>query len=127
MTRIIEGGPEERRRYLNLALAQATPGYAQALSDYSQALTQRNALLKQLFERGGDPDQLAYWDTLLADRGALIVHARIAAIQELEQLAARIHHRLTHSEEILRLVYQPAYDPLPAPAGAVRAAVAVRR
>jgi DNA replication and repair protein RecF len=117
MTRIIEGGPEERRRYLNLALAQTTPGYSQALSDYSQALSQRNALLKQLFERGGDPEQLAYWDTLLADRGALIVHARIAAIQELEQIAARIHHRLTHSEEILRLVYQPAYDPVPAPQG----------
>ncbi len=117
MTRIIEGGPEERRRYLNLALSQTTPGYSQALSDYGQALSQRNALLKQLFERGGDPEQLAYWDTLLADRGALIIHARIAAIQELEQIAARIHHRLTHSEEILRLVYQPAYDPVPAPQG----------
>ncbi len=117
MTRIIEGGPEERRRYLNLALAQTIPGYSQALSDYHQALSQRNALLKQLFERGGDPEQLTYWDTLLADRGALIVHARIAAIQKLEQIAARIHHRLTHSEEILRLVYQPAYDPVPAPQG----------
>ncbi len=117
MTRIIEGGPEERRRYLNLALSQTTPGYSQALSDYAQALSQRNALLKQLGERGGDPEQLTYWDTLLADRGALIVHARIAAIQELEQIAARIHHRLSHSEEILRLVYQPAYDPVPAPQG----------
>jgi DNA replication and repair protein RecF len=117
MTRIIDGGPEERRRYLNLALSQIVPGYSQALSDYGQALTQRNALLKQLFERGGDPDQLVYWDTLLADRGAFILHSRIAAVQELEQLAARIHHRLTNSAEILRLVYQPAYDPVPKPEG----------
>ena len=35
MTRIIEGGPDERRRYLNLALAQTVPGYEQALSDYA--------------------------------------------------------------------------------------------
>lgn len=117
MTRVIEGGPEERRRYLNLALSQTIPGYSQALSDYGQALTQRNALLKQLFERGGDPEQIIYWDTLLAERGAMIIHARITAVQELEQIAARIHHRLTHSEEILRLVYQPAYDPLPNPEG----------
>jgi DNA replication and repair protein RecF len=117
MTRIIEGGPEERRRYLNLALSQTTPGYSQALSEYAQAVTQRNALLKQLYERGGDPEQLTYWDTLLAERGALIIHARIAAVQELEQIAARIHHRLTHSEEILRLVYQPSYDPVPQPEG----------
>lgn len=117
MTRIIEGGPEERRRYLNLALAQTVPGYSQALSEYTQVLAQRNALLKQIFERGGDAEQLTYWDTLLADRGAQIIHARIAAIQELEQIAARIHHRLTHAEEILRLVYQPAYDPVPRPEG----------
>lgn len=115
MTRIIEGGPEERRRYLNLALAQSLPGYSQALSEYTQALSQRNALLKQICERGGDPEQLVYWDTLLAERGALIIHARIAAVYELEQLAARIHHRLTHSEEILRLVYQPAFDPAQQP------------
>ncbi len=117
MTRIIEGGPEERRRYLNLALSQTIPGYSQALSEYNQGLTQRNALLKQLFERGGDPDQLVYWDDLLAGRGGFIIHARIAAIQELEQLAARIHHHLTNTTEILRLVYQPAYDPVPRPEG----------
>jgi DNA replication and repair protein RecF len=117
MARIIEGGPEERRRYLNLALSQTVPGYSQAISEYGQALTQRNALLKQLSERGGDPEQLVYWDMLLAERGAAIIHARISAIHELEMLAARIHHRLTNSAEILRLVYQPAYDPVPRPEG----------
>jgi DNA replication and repair protein RecF len=117
MTRIMEGGPDDRRRYLNLTLAQAVPGYSLALSEYGQALSQRNALLKQLGERGGDPEQLVYWDTLVAERGALLIHARISAIQELEQLAARIHHRLTNGQEVLRLVYNPAYDPVPQPGG----------
>ena len=117
MTRIIEGGPEDRRRYLNLALAQTVPGYSQALHEYGQALAQRNALLKQLNDRGGDPDQLSYWDTLVVERGTLLIHARIAAIHELEQLAARIHHRLTSGQEVLRLVYQPAYDPVARPEG----------
>ncbi len=66
MTRIIEGGPDERRRYLNLALSQTMPGYARDLTEYSQALMQRNALLKQLNERSGDPDQLFYWDEILS-------------------------------------------------------------
>ena len=118
MTRIIEQGPEERRRYLNLALCQVVPGYAIALSEYSQALTQRNALLKQLGERqGGDPEQLMFWDEILTKRGAQIMFARIAAVKDLERLASRVHDRLTHSTEILRLVYQPAYDPLPQPTG----------
>jgi DNA replication and repair protein RecF len=117
MTRIFENGPEERRRYINLAISQAMPGYAQALNEYNQTLTQRNALLKQLAERGGDADQLCYWDEILSQWGAIIIHGRIKAIQEIERLAARIHHQLTHTQEVLRIIYQPAYDPLPPPEG----------
>ncbi len=116
MTRILENGPDERRRYLNLALSQAIPGYAQALGDYAEVVTQRNALLKLLSERGGDPEQLCYWNELLAEKGSTIIHARIAAIQEMEKMAARLHQRLTNGSEVLRLLYQPAYDPLPTPA-----------
>ncbi len=117
MMRIIEGGPEERRRYLNLALSQAVPGYSEALSEYAQIVTQRNALLKQLAERGGAADQLDYWDDMLVQRGALLIQARIQAVHELERLAARIHQRLTRNAEVLRWLYQPAYDPLPQPEG----------
>ncbi|NTW11866.1 MAG: AAA family ATPase, partial [Anaerolineales bacterium] len=52
MSQIIEGAPEERRRYLNLALAQSVPAYARVLGEYNQALTQRNALLKALGDNG---------------------------------------------------------------------------
>jgi len=117
MTRILEGSPEDRRRYLNLAISQAVPGYAQALSDYAQAISQRNALLKQLNERGGDPMQLVYWDEMIASKGAVLIFNRIHAVHELERLAARTHDRLTHGAEVLRLIYQPSYDPLPMPEG----------
>lgn len=117
MTRIIEGGPDERRRYLNLACGQSTPGFTQVLADYNQALTQRNALLKQLNERGGDTDQLEFWDHVLTSKGAAIMQARISAIQELEQLAKRIHERLSGSKEVIRLLYQPSYDPVQKPEG----------
>lgn len=113
--RIIEGPPEERRRYLNLTLAQVWPHYAAHLSEYSRVLTQRNALLKQISERSSDPTQLLYWDELLSASGAELIYARIHAIQELEKLAAIRHHELTAGQEILRLAYQPAYEPMPAP------------
>ncbi|MBC8336588.1 MAG: DNA replication/repair protein RecF [Anaerolineales bacterium] len=115
MSQIIEGGPDERRRYLNQTLAQIIPAYAHTLSEYAQAVSQRNALLKQLSERGGDPDQLAFWDETVTDRGARLILWRIQAIQELETLAARIHRELTHGSEVLRLAYQPAFDPLATP------------
>jgi DNA replication and repair protein RecF len=133
MSQIIEGAPEDRRRYLNLALAQSTPAYARILSEYNQALTQRNALLKLLGERGSalrpegvskggnsdkrssPADQLDVWDEALARLGAQIILWRIEAIQQIERLAARVHHELTRGAEILRLVYEPAFDPLPKP------------
>ncbi len=117
MLAVIEGAPEERRRYLNLALAQVIPHYSAALSGYNRSLSQRNALLKQLSERGGNPDQLDYWDEQLVAFGAQIVHARIRAVQELERLAARTHAELTRGREVLRFDYQPAYDPLAPPPG----------
>ncbi|MGD0709214.1 MAG: hypothetical protein ABSA51_12300, partial [Anaerolineaceae bacterium] len=111
MMRIIEESPEDRRRYLNLAISQIMPGYAQALSEYNQVVTQRNALLKQLNERGGDASQLDYWDQLLSERGSILVHTRIAAVRELEAAAQPIHQKLTNGDEVLRMLYQPSYDP----------------
>jgi len=115
MSQIVEGGPDERRRYLNLALAQTIPAYARVLSEYSQALAQRNALLKALYERSGDSNQLQVWDETLVRLGAQIILWRIQAVQEIERFASRIHHELTRGTEALRLAYEPAYDPLPKP------------
>ncbi len=119
MMRVVDGSPEHRRRYLNLALAQVAPGYMMALSGYRKLLTRRNALLKLLGERNGNGDasQLVYWDEQLTIHGAQIIHARIHAVQELGALAARAHSSLTRGREILRLEYRPSYDPLPAPKG----------
>lgn len=115
MSQIIEGGPDDRRRYLNLALAQTVPTYAHTLSEYSQALAQRNALLKALNEGTGNSKQLEIWDETLVRLGSQIILGRIQAIQEIERFASRIHHELTRGSEALRLAYEPAYDPLPKP------------
>ncbi|MCJ7702662.1 MAG: DNA replication/repair protein RecF [Anaerolineales bacterium] len=117
MLQVVEGPPSERRRYFNLILAQAVPDYAAHLTAYHKAITQRNALLKQLNERGGDPDQLNYWDEQVSLDGSFLLDARIHIIQEIEHIAALVHLELTHSTERLRLDYRPAYDPFEAPSG----------
>jgi len=121
MSQILEGGPDERRRYLNLTLAQTVPAYVRTFSEYNQALSQRNALLKALNEKGsssnGKGGQLQVWDETLARLGAQIILWRVQAIHEIERLAARVHSELTRGKEVLRLNYQPAFDPLPQPEG----------
>ncbi|HNB52978.1 MAG TPA: DNA replication and repair protein RecF, partial [Anaerolineales bacterium] len=115
MMSIVDGSPSHRRRYLDLALSQVIPGYSDALANYTRTLEQRNALLKQLGERSSgrenDQEQLAFWDEQLTNLGARIIHARIHAIHEMEILAALTHRELTQGREVLRLTYQPAYDP----------------
>jgi DNA replication and repair protein RecF len=113
MVSVIEGAPEERRRFLNLAMSQVIPGFSRTLADYRQTLSQRNALLKQLQEFGGDADQLIYWDELLVAKGSALIYDRIKTVQQLERTATSNHRELTRGSSILRLSYQPAYDPLP--------------
>jgi DNA replication and repair protein RecF len=116
MLQIVEGTPRHRRRYLDLALTQVQPGYGEALSEYENILTQRNALLKQLSENGGDANQLDFWDERLSLRAAQLLFARFKALQELDSLAGGLHHELTRGAEVLRLNYIPTYDPIPTPA-----------
>jgi DNA replication and repair protein RecF len=119
MVQIIEGGPEERRRTLNLVVAQTVPGYAHLLGEYGRTLSQRNALLKLLGERGGDQTQLDFWDESITQSGAAIIYQRIQAVHEIEKHAVRIHSKLTNGSEVFRIHYQPAYDPLSPPTGQI--------
>ena len=112
MTRILEGSPDERRRYLNIMLSQSVPGYAKALSEQKQILTRRNALLKMLAERRTDPFQLDYWDAMLAERSAVLIRHRTNALQYLKKTAREIHLQLTGSREMLTLGYLPGFDPV---------------
>jgi DNA replication and repair protein RecF len=112
MLRVVEGSPEERRRYLNMAMSQAIPNYAKLLIEYRRIVTQRNALLKQIGDRGGDRGQLSYWDEKLGSTGAKLIHDRIRTIQELDRIATNIHRDLSGDQEVLRLSYQPGFDPL---------------
>ncbi|MBA4420736.1 MAG: hypothetical protein C0391_06285, partial [Anaerolinea sp.] len=109
MTRFIDNGPEERRRYLNMTLCQVVTGYAEDLTKYQQALTRRNALLKQLAEKGGDQEQLDYWDKMLASNGSKLMFARGKAVREIEALAAPIHAGLTGQNEAFQVDYLPTF------------------
>ena len=108
--------PGGRRRSLDYTLSQIDVDYAIAVDHYADVLAQRNALLKQLQESSGDPDQLAYWDDQLAADGAAITLKRQIALDELGRAADRIHRDLTGGQADLRLRYQPALDMTRTPA-----------
>jgi len=109
--RVVEGPPAERRRHMDELLAQVDTQYVAALSDYQRVLTQRNALLRQIQETGGEAGQLDFWDEQLAASGATISLTRSHALAELERTSQPVHRQLTRMAEALQLAYQPSVDP----------------
>lgn len=112
MLRVIEGAPEDRRRFLDLAMSQVVPHLTETYAAYQRLLKMRNALLRRLAEQGGDMGQLDPLDEELARTGGILMQERIKAVQALERIAAQVHFDLTQDMERIRLVYLPSFNPL---------------
>ncbi len=108
---LIDGAPSGRRRYLDVTLCQIDPAYCRALAQYNRVLERRNALLRTLRERGGDQDQLDFWDEKLVRHGSTIMSRRQQAVVDLEALSQPVHYGLSGGRERLRLRYLPSFDP----------------
>ncbi|HVJ30328.1 MAG TPA: DNA replication/repair protein RecF [Gammaproteobacteria bacterium] len=72
MHAIVEGGPSERRRFLDWGVFHVEPGYLEAWKGYRRVLSQRNAALK----RAAAIPELRPWSAALADAGAAIDDSR---------------------------------------------------
>lgn len=68
---ILKGGPSERRRFLDLHIAQIDPLYLHHLGRYERALKQRNYLLKKKDVRGILP-----WEELMAVSASYLIKKR---------------------------------------------------
>ena len=88
---LLSGSPSGRRRFLDIAIGQASRGYLRTLSRYARVLEQRNSLLRT-FGRDGVRhrvgDQLSFWDDELIGAGAEVLAYRIGAVAELSSQAA---------------------------------------
>jgi len=75
--KLIDQGPERRRRWLDWLVFHVEPTFLLHWSRYQRALKQRNAVLKV----GGDA---ATWDPLLVEHGSAMTDARRLALARLE-------------------------------------------
>ncbi len=111
MMRILDGSPSERRRYIDMAIAQTNPYYAPFLNQYNKLLTRKNATLKQINQsHGKNSDQLTYWNEQLSQIGAKILFSRNKAIDQIKPIAQTIFKDLTDQKEDFNIQYIPALD-----------------
>ncbi len=76
-SRLISGGSEERRKFIDGVISQYNKEYLHQLIAYNKSLQQRNALLKRFAEKGFfNKELLATWDEQLIDKGTYIYEER---------------------------------------------------
>ena len=98
--RLIQDGPDERRRFMNISISQTSPGYYTALLRYNKILDQRNALLKNK-DASLILDTLPVWDEQLCKYAAVIVKKRVEFLDKLAPYAKEMHYFLTDGTEEL--------------------------
>jgi DNA replication and repair protein RecF len=106
---LVRGGPEGRRRFLDVILAQADPQSTAHMSRYRRLLEQRNALLHQLRLGGGGRDALNGFTSELARQGAWLAQARSRLVVALAPLAAASLYELSGRRERIALRYAPTH------------------
>ncbi len=106
--RLIQDGPDERRRFLNLSISQTSREYCTALTRYQRILDQRNNLLKE-HDLSLVSETLPVWDEQLASYAARIVRHRRRYLARLSPLARDAHAFLTDGAEELSLEMDGTY------------------
>ena len=102
---IIKGGPEKRRKFLDIMISQLRPNYMYILSLYQKTLEQRNNYLKQIKEEKKDENLLEIWDNKLCEYAIKIYEYREEFINKLIPKIEKIHNEITNNKEKIKIEY----------------------
>ena len=106
---VIQGDPDQRRRFMDESLVTLWPSREPALSAYERTLRQRNRLLKDWDGRGREPEGLSGWDGQLVTAGAAVTALRAQAVRAITPKAATEFSSLTGDPtETLVTAYVPS-------------------
>lgn len=100
---LVEGGSEERRRLMDMVIAQYNPLYIDDLANYNKALQQRNALLKQ--EQEPDTSLMEILEMQMAETGERIYTQRQQYVEQMSPVLSEIYRKISGDKETVELNY----------------------
>ncbi|MGH2682009.1 MAG: DNA replication/repair protein RecF [Actinomycetota bacterium] len=115
---VVQGQPEDRRRFLDEASLALWPPLDTARRSYDRTLRQRNRLLKE-HEGSGAPDELDAWDGELVRHGTAVTSARAAAVARVGPRAGEDYAALAGERLAVRYRSSVAPDGVEAAGGNV--------
>ena len=107
---ILKGGPQNRRRFLDIMISQLRPNYMHILNLYIKTVEQRNNYLRQIKEEHKDENLLEIWDEKLAEYAIKIYEYRKEFIEKIIKKLDIIHKNITNGEEQIELEYVTECD-----------------
>lgn len=99
---LVKGAPENRRRFLDLAICQSFPRYAASVHEYGRLLQQKNAMLKT---EKPDKQLLTVYNERMAISAAVITLNRFRYLENLAQEAGEVQKEMSAGAEQLDLRY----------------------
>ena len=115
---LIREGAAARRKFLDLAICQLRPRYAQALAEYHRLYEHKTRILRDWPENPSLLETLDDFSLRMAQTGAILIHYRAHFVKRLEQEAPAIHRDFSGGREALGLRYETVStvaDPLAPP------------
>lgn len=102
-TLLIDGPGEERRRLMDMVIAQYDRPYVEALARYNKALQQRNAMLKA--DEEPDGELMAILEEQMGQWGEAVAEARGQFVTMLEPLFQRYYDAIAEGRETVGVAY----------------------
>ena len=102
---ILKGGPQNRRKFLDIMISQLRPNYMHVLTLYNKTLEQRNNYLKQIKTENKDQNLLDIWDEKLIEYGIKIYEYREEFIEKIKNKINNIHKEITQNKEEIEIKY----------------------
>ena len=102
---ILKGGPQNRRRFLDIMISQLRPNYMYNLNLYLKTLEQRNNYLRQIREENKNENMLDIWDEELSNYAINIYNYRKEFIEKIKNKIKNIHSEITNNKEEIEIEY----------------------
>ena len=102
---ILKGGPQNRRKFLDIMISQLRPNYMHIYNLYKKALDERNNYLKKIKLENVDENLLELWDEQLINYGNIISNYRDEFIEKIKEKINIIHNNITGNKENIKIEY----------------------
>ena len=102
---ILKGGPQNRRRFLDIMISQLKPNYMYNLNLYLKTLEQRNNYLRQIKEEYKKEELLDIWDEKLSEYAINIYNYRKEFLEKINKKIKNIHQEITDNKEEIEIEY----------------------